>query len=631
MPNPKYQTTGGVSRSIGPVITSASGNGGVGSPILGYQPQGGATTGFGTIGQRNGYLYYWPDIENLTGTIPQTDLEAQDISVLPSESLIIVVTGIDGEETHWRRMPDSSSPVTDLDLGIIVPLNYDSGTRPWVLQQELTGGGDGGGTSMSSSITQTAHGLSPGNAVRYTGSAYVAAKADTSANAEVAGIVSSVASANDFTLLTGGKITGLSGLTPGEVYFLSDLTAGTLTPTEPVAVGAVSKPLLIADSTTSAYFYNFRGKINPTGAYPLWMTVKDYGATGDGVTDDSVAIQNALDVGGNIFFPPGTYLISQVLYVSSNTVLVGDGRSVIKCTEPFYRLHFADGTEWYRVMIANEHWLDDSKIDTGIVYERLNFDATAWGVNGASIYSRNVTNLRVRNCTFKYGGDAVMHMGCSNVLIEGCTANNLHVAGFDFWESCEDCTVANCITYNCVFCCQFNSESTVRYGQYEVYTGTSKNLTAIGNRAYVSGYDYCAGVTAWPINLVVPCQMYNVQILNNYIKMPTWNPSAGIYAKGIRGFLISGNTIENVNSTGTGMAGIMVLADDAMLAENGRIVSNHFENCNIPGSRLISLSANNSFIGGNTKRNCTALNDVYSSNSSNSMGVANPVTGGVNW
>lgn len=38
------------------------------------------------------------------------------------------------------------------------------------------------------------------------------------------------------------------------------------------------------------------------------VNVKDYGAVGDGVTDDSAAIQLALDSGFSVFFPKGTYI-----------------------------------------------------------------------------------------------------------------------------------------------------------------------------------------------------------------------------------------------------------------------------------------------------------------------------------
>jgi len=46
-------------------------------------------------------------------------------------------------------------------------------------------------------------------------------------------------------------------------------------------------------------------------------SIKDFGAKGDGVSDDTVAIQNAIDTiadngGGGIYFPPGIYLASHI-------------------------------------------------------------------------------------------------------------------------------------------------------------------------------------------------------------------------------------------------------------------------------------------------------------------------------
>jgi len=128
----------------------------------------------------------------------------------------------------------------------------------------------GGGTFT---ITQTSHGFSVGNIIYYTGSTYAKATADTQAHAEVLGIVDSVTDANNFVLRTIGRITGLSGLTAGTAYFLSPSTAGALTATEPSSTGQISKPLLIADSTTSGWFFNWRGQvigpITVTGSGPV--------------------------------------------------------------------------------------------------------------------------------------------------------------------------------------------------------------------------------------------------------------------------------------------------------------------------------------------------------------------------
>ena len=60
------------------------------------------------------------------------------------------------------------------------------------------------------------------------------------------------------------------------------------------------------------------GTIPPgEGASGIVFNVKDYGATGNGVTDDTAAIQGAIDAAGasegTVFLPPGQYLVSKSL------------------------------------------------------------------------------------------------------------------------------------------------------------------------------------------------------------------------------------------------------------------------------------------------------------------------------
>ena len=65
-------------------------------------------------------------------------------------------------------------------------------------------------------------------------------------------------------------------------------------------------------------------------AVPISVKQAPYNAVGDGVTDDTAAIQAALNTGNRIYCPAGTYLISNALTVTaSNTGLVGDGRGTI--------------------------------------------------------------------------------------------------------------------------------------------------------------------------------------------------------------------------------------------------------------------------------------------------------------
>lgn len=121
----------------------------------------------------------------------------------------------------------------------------------------------GGGETVSKSISQTTHGFAVGDVLKYASSTYAKAQADSAANAEVVGIVSAVADANTFTLLTNGYISTLSGLTANTTYFLSASSAGALTSTEPSTAGQVSKPVLRAVSTTAGYFTNMRGLVIP--------------------------------------------------------------------------------------------------------------------------------------------------------------------------------------------------------------------------------------------------------------------------------------------------------------------------------------------------------------------------------
>lgn len=102
------------------------------------------------------------------------------------------------------------------------------------------------GAGITVGVTQAAHGLSVGHVVRFNGTAYVKATADTAANAEAVGVVTSVPDSGSFAYQTAGVVATLSGLTPGELYYLQD--DGSLG----VSSGTVDKPVLIATSATAA-------------------------------------------------------------------------------------------------------------------------------------------------------------------------------------------------------------------------------------------------------------------------------------------------------------------------------------------------------------------------------------------
>lgn len=126
------------------------------------------------------------------------------------------------------------------------------------------------GQQSKFSVNQTGHTLSVGDVIKSTGAnTYGKAQADTSANAEVVGIVTVVTDSANFTYVTHGIIeTGVPAQAAGTVIYLSTTTAGGLS-IDDATDGFVSKPLLvILESSSKALFNNFRGVIVGGGSTP---------------------------------------------------------------------------------------------------------------------------------------------------------------------------------------------------------------------------------------------------------------------------------------------------------------------------------------------------------------------------
>lgn len=64
------------------------------------------------------------------------------------------------------------------------------------------------------------------------------------------------------------------------------------------------------------------------------ISVKDFGAKGDGLTDDTISINQALSAHDCIFIPEGTYLITGTVTVGERKTLTGAGqKSILKCQD----------------------------------------------------------------------------------------------------------------------------------------------------------------------------------------------------------------------------------------------------------------------------------------------------------
>lgn len=139
--------------------------------------------------------------------------------------------------------------------------------------------------------------------------------------------------------------------------------------------------------------------------------VRDFGATGDGSTDDSAAIQLALDNAGEVYIPAGTYVVNSTLFIKSNTRLFGDGIEATIIKE--------GGTVGTTLSTLNTSLLmnqnhDDAAGNDSIRCENIAFHgnrvtpvasgastSTNRGVGG--IYLGFTTRSHIRDCYFKDG------------------------------------------------------------------------------------------------------------------------------------------------------------------------------------------------------------------------------------
>ena len=90
--------------------------------------------------------------------------------------------------------------------------------------------------------------------------------------------------------------------------------------------------VLVLNDGSNNYSLQFHDGTNWMNILNIHTNVKTYGAKGDGVADDTTAIQAAIDAvetagGGVVSLPRGTYLVSSTLTLKNSVYLVGVGRS----------------------------------------------------------------------------------------------------------------------------------------------------------------------------------------------------------------------------------------------------------------------------------------------------------------
>lgn len=129
------------------------------------------------------------------------------------------------------------------------------------------------------------------------------------------------------------------------------------------------------------------------------VTSSLYGAKGDGVTDDTVAIQAAMTAaaGKTLLFPPGTYLITAEITGVSNVEIVGNGATIKATTRLRSYFGFVSKTN---VQVRGFTFDQGQPVLATYVLADYNAAVYTGSIYNAGIYWQGSSDLTVTECTF---------------------------------------------------------------------------------------------------------------------------------------------------------------------------------------------------------------------------------------
>lgn len=209
----------------------------------------------------------------------------------------------------------------------------------------------------------------------------------------------------------------------------------------------------------------------------MLINVREFGAVGDGQTDDTIAIQTALNAmgytGGRVLIPRGTYLVSDSLVLSPGTILMGEGMGVTTLKIPdqhnediigLVRTAFGTSTQYISVrdltldgnrqnQAAGEHYgfftgVTPARPESDFDVECLRVEIHSFRVYGFDPHEVT-TRLILMDCvSHDNGRDGFTLDGNVNVIMTGCISYNNERHGINLVTGSRLCILSQNTCYN---------------------------------------------------------------------------------------------------------------------------------------------------------------------------------------
>ncbi len=321
------------------------------------------------------------------------------------------------------------------------------------------------------------------------------------------------------------------------------------------------------------------------------VNVKWFGAKGDGVTDDTLSIQSAIDTGFSVFLPPGKYNVKELKGFASGQIIQGISKVESwggKNTQNITLLNGIGSADNY--VIKNNVW-GDGILPNAITVKNLSIEGSK-KTNGILVgNSSTIEGVKIANCI-----NGLSNIKVSNVMncqINGCTngvmsatdskiTNNFfyyNEVGINFDNSNDNSIVNNKIEWNGIGIsltkATFNliSNNIIdRNTTYGIYTSNTTHTTISGNQfeRNLTNHLYLQG------------SLFNIST-NSFFRKNSEDNQSGIVAPDVAIFTKS---IANSSITSN-------LVDGKMFNKTG---TDHFSNINCSANTINGINPDNIYI-----------------------------------